>query len=151
MIEKSWFQGGRDMEERKTNNRKRCLNCSDYGHNVCPLFADANTFDLDKCVKEYDFYKNIKENSIEKFIFETQPIMLLQYVSKSRPLNVGDIVITLTGGFGTFHSGKILKVFDVDDYQFTLIDRDNMKYCVQKETWYYKVFKLDSQTFERYQ
>lgn len=135
------------MTKREERNRKRCLACENYTHNACPILANADTFDLDKCVKEYEFYKNIKNDSIEEFLLKSNPIMLLQYFSKSRPLAIGDVVITLRGGFGTHSCGKMLLVISDDNPMFVLMDRFGKKYGVDKNNWYMDVFRLDMQTF----
>jgi hypothetical protein len=127
--------------EKRLQNRKRCLACEHYGTNVCPLLANADVFAIDKCIFEYDDVKNIQPNSIEEFIFHNYPIIFLQWNGKGKTLEVGDKVITLRGGFGTFNSGKFLTVTKIDKYQYWFTD-GNKSYCVQKDKWYMSVFKL---------
>ena len=128
--------------EKRLQNRKRCLNCEHYGLNTCPLFANADVFAIDKCILEYDEVKNIKKDSIEEFVFWNSPTTYLQFLGKGKSLNVGDKVITLRGGFGSFDSGKFLTITDLEDDKYYFATDGKYDYCINKDKWYAQVFKL---------
>ena len=128
----------------KSENRKRCLQCKYYGHNVCPLMADADVFKINKCILEYDAIKSIRENSLDHFVFYNNPVEYLSYlgyVDKESYPEPGQMVLTLTGGFGTYYSGRFLNVDSEDEYQIFLTDGSH-RYCVAKDIWWKKLFKV---------
>lgn len=95
----------------KLSNRKRCLKCQYYGRNVCPLMAGADTFKIDKCILEYDTIKDIKENSLDYFVFYNNPVEYLSYLGFKEKDNYpvpGQKVLTLTAGFSSSYSGKFV-------------------------------------------
>ena len=126
-------------------NRQRCLQCKYYSRNICPLMAEADVFKINKCILEYDEIKSIKENSLDNFVFYNNPIEYLSYLGfkdKENYPKPNSIVLTLTGGFRSHHSGKIIRVDSEDDIQIFLSDSVG-KYCVAKSEWWKKLFKLD--------
>lgn len=125
-------------------DRKKCLRCKYYDANICPLMAGADTFQIDKCILEYEEIKNIKEDSLDGFVFYSTPITYLSYLGYKEKENypqAGQTVLTLTGGFGSRYPGKFIKVDFEDDSQIYLIDDDG-KYCVSKDKWWEKLFKV---------
>lgn len=128
-------------------NRKRCLQCRYYGVNVCPLLADADVFKINKCILEYESIKAIKENSLDAFIFYSNAKEYLSYLGFKERENYpkpGDTVLTLTGGFSTYYSGKFLSVDSEDDIQIFLSDSAGT-YCVSKAEWWKKLFKIENE------
>lgn len=129
----------------KLSNRKRCLKCQYYGCNVCPLMAGADTFKIDKCILEYDTIKDIKENSLDYFVFYNNPVEYLSYLGFKEKDNYpvpGQKVLTLTAGFSSSYSGKFVQVDSEDEVQIFLSDA-NGEYAVSKTEWWKKLFKLD--------
>lgn len=128
----------------KLENRKRCLQCKHYGANVCPLMAGADVFKIDKCILEYEEIKAIKNESLDSFIFYSNPIEYLSYLGyreKDNYPQAGQTVLTLTSGFSSYYSGKFIKVDSEDDIQLFLSDNVG-KYCVRKDEWWKKLFKI---------
>lgn len=130
----------------KIENRQRCLKCKYYGRNVCPLMAGADVFQIDKCILDYKAIKSIKENSLDSFIFYSNPAEYLSYLSfkdKEHYPKVGSTVLTLTGGFSSVYSGKFLTVDSEDNIQIFLHDNYG-QYCVAKADWWRKLFKIQN-------
>lgn len=128
----------------RLENRRRCLKCKYYGRNVCPLMAGADVFQIDKCILEYDEIKAIKDESLDSFIFYQSPEEYLSYIGykeKEKYPQVGQTVLTLTSGFASYYPGKFLKVDSEDDIQIFLSDYAG-KYCVGKDEWWKKLFKI---------
>lgn len=128
----------------KLENRKRCLQCQYYSRNVCPLMADADVFKIDRCILDYEEIKEIEEHSLAAFVFYNNPAEYLSYLGfkdKDNYPAAGDIVLTLTSGFSSCHSGKFLTVDSEDDVQIFLSDKINT-YSVSKLDWWKKLFKL---------
>ena len=133
-----------DKEKRK-QNRARCLKCKYYSRN-------SDVFKIDKCILDYEVIKNIPADSLEEFIFYKYPVFYLQYIGKvqhlekNQPLEIGDKVITLRGGFGSCYGGVFLTVTGRSDYEYYLMKEndDEHKYCVSLNTWYMDVFKLET-------
>lgn len=143
------FKGNKEEADiRRIENRKRCLQCKYYGHNVCPLLANADVFGIYKCILEYDAIKEIKENSLDSFIFSSNPKEYLSYLGYKEQENYpkpGDTVLALTGGFNSSDSGKFLYVNSENDIQIFLSEEpdDTEKYCVSKAEWWKKLFKIE--------
>lgn len=130
----------------RIDNRKRCLKCKYYRANTCPLLADADVFKIDKCILEYETIKAIKDDSLDAFIFYGNPIEYLQYLGYKEKENYpkqGDVVLTLTSGFHSSHSGKFITVNSEDDNQIFLSDNVG-QYCVSKAEWWKKLFKIET-------
>lgn len=128
----------------KLENRKRCLQCRYYSSNVCPLMAGADVFQIDKCILEYEKIKAIQEESLDSFIFynnSREYLSYLGYREKENYPKVGQTVLTLTSGFSSYYSGKFIKVDSEDDIQLFLSDSVG-KYCVGKDEWWEKLFKI---------
>lgn len=128
----------------RLENRRRCLKCMYYGHNVCPLMAGADVFQIDKCILEYEEIKAIRDGSLDSFIFYRNPAEYLSYLGyreKEKYPQVGQTVLTLTSGFRSCYSGKFVKVDSEDDIQIFLSDYAG-KYCVCKDEWWKKLFKI---------
>ena len=126
---------------KKIQNRKRCIACKYYSRNRCPMFIEADVGSIDKCILEYDDVKNIKLNSLEEFIFYNYPTVFLQWMGKSKSLEIGDNVITLRSGFGSHCSGKFLTITDISDNEYFAKDGEH-NYAINKNNWYMDVFKL---------
>lgn len=112
------------MGDKELENRKRCLKCKYYGCNTCPLMADGDVFTIDICVLDIIREKNWDENSPEMFMFKNKPVFFMSYISflrKEKLPNVGNKVLTLHGGFGSFGS-RILYVSSIDDRYIELAD-----------------------------
>ena len=132
--------------DKRTNNRKRCLECKYYGCNVCPLMAGADVFEINKCILEYDAIKKIPKNSLDEFVFYNNPIMYfayLGYIDKENYPGPGEEVITLSIGFSSSYTGKFLVVTREDDNQIFLQDKYGKEYCVVKSAWWKKLFKIE--------
>lgn len=128
----------------RLENRKRCLRCKYYGANICPLMAGADVFQIDKCILDYEKIKTIKEGSLDSFIFYSNPteyLSYLGYIEKENYPQIGQTVLTLTSGFSSYYSGKFIKVDSEDDIQIFLSDSVG-KYCVGKDEWWKKLFKI---------
>ena len=138
-----------NRETQELKNRKRCLACKYYGCNVCPRLADADTFQIDKCIIDYDTIKLIAPGSLDEFIFERNPkeyLSFLGYKEKENYPKVGQLCITLKSGFSSTHSGKFVRVIKEDDIQIFLEDAFSNKprqYCVEKRNWYELLFKAE--------
>lgn len=129
--------------EKRLQNRKRCLVCKYYSRNRCPMFADADVGAIDKCILDYDAVKSIQPNSIEEFMFDNHPVVYLQWMGKGKSLEIGDNVLTLRGGFGSFYGGKFLTITGASDYEYFAKDGE-YNYGINKDKWYMYVFKLDT-------
>lgn len=132
--------------EKYKENRARCIACKYYGRNECPKMAGADIGLIDKCILEHSFIKNIKEGSIEHFLFMNEPTTLLSYFSFSRKdtlPKVGATVLTLTQGFNSSYSGRILTVTSYDSVQIFLKDDFDKEFCVENTSWYKKLFVLE--------
>lgn len=128
----------------KFENRKRCLQCRYYTSNICPLMVGADTFKIDRCILEYEDIKAIKEGSLDSFVFYNNPREYLSYLGYKEKENyprAGQTVLTLTSGFNSCYSGKFIKVDSEDDIQIFLSDSVG-KYCVSKDEWWKKLFKI---------
>ena len=88
----------------RKENRRRCIQCKYYGRNVCPLMADADVFQIEKCILEYEEIKSLREGTLDHFVFWRNPIEYLSYLGYKDKDNcpvVGETVLTLTGGFSS--------------------------------------------------
>lgn len=127
-------------------NRKRCLQCKYCNRNSCPKMADADIGLISSCILNNPLIKNIKENSLEEFLFINEPITLLSYFSYARRNDfpkAGASVVALTSGFNSSFSGKLLTVISQDDVQLFLKDENDNEYCVENDTWYKRIFVLE--------
>lgn len=104
--------------------------------------SHANRQHLVKCLLEYDELKDIKKDSIEEFVFLNSPITYLRFIGKGKTLDVGDLVMTLRGGFGSCNNGKLLNIIESDNDKYYLATDGKYSYCIEKDTWYMSVFKL---------
>ena len=106
---------------------------------------------------------NWDENSPEMFMFSNNPILFISYISFLRKdilPKVGDKVLTLRGGFGSFES-RILYVSEITDKYIELadfiideseiVDEDEYYelcneceyYLSEIEKWYTELFRSD--------
>lgn len=128
----------------KIENRKRCLACKHYGMNVCPFLANADVFQIDNCILDSKFITNLKDNSPEKFMWETFPIMYLMYINFQRRAElpkIGSKVVTLRPGFNG-GSGETRIISDIDDKYIYLSNGGNAKSCSEINTWYRDFFEI---------
>lgn len=138
----------------KKDATARCHSCphSKYG-GYCSLLFLTDFTRCEKCILDYDIVKNIKPNSIEEFLFDNGDIKpLLQFSNKGKPLNVGDIVMTLRAGFGSSDPGKLLRVVDTfpsGEYKLENIFHkvSNNSYGLRKD-WWMVAFKIEGSIFE---
>lgn len=129
----------------KLANRKRCLECKYYSHNECPLMVGADTFQIEKCILEFDAIKAIEEDTLDHFVFFSNPRLYLAYLGfkdKENYPKVGQKVLTLTGGFHTSYSGKFITVIGEDDIQLFLTD-GIYEFCVVKDGWWKQLFIIE--------
>ena len=105
----------------------------------------ADVFGIEKCILEHKDIKSLKEGTLDHFVFWTEPLMYLSYLGYKEKENypqVGETVLTLTGGFSCFNPGKFLHVDSEDNIQLFLSDEYG-KYAVSKNAWWKKLFKLE--------
>lgn len=78
-------------------------------------------------------------------MFYNNPVEYLSYLGfkdKDNYPGAGLIVLTLTAGFSSSYSGKLLQVDSEDDMQIFLSDKIG-EYCVSKLEWWKKLFKVN--------
>lgn len=129
---------------KKNENRKRCLECSEYSCNGCSLMCNANVFQIDDCILDNSSVKEIKEGTPEWFMFKYDPTLFLKYLNyqrKERLPDVGTKVVTLRAGFGGW-SGDIRCIKEIDEKYITLSDDNGKEYMSDIKTWYGDFFEL---------
>lgn len=135
------------MDEKRKQNRLRCLRCGQYGCNVCSLMADADVFEIDICILDVLKNKPWKEDSAEIFMFKNSPITFLKYLSflrQDKIPQIGNKVITLRGGYGGY-GGNIRYVTRITDQYIELTDnRKQHTYSCFKDKWHQDLFVLDN-------
>ena len=134
-------------DEKRYENRKRCLACDKYGINECPLMCYADVFQIDNCILEHQMVKQLKEGSPEWFMFTNNPISFLCYINYTRKdylPPVGAKVVTLRSGFGG-SAGMTRYIKSIDEKYFTLTNNprgEGQEYITPIETWYNYFFEL---------
>jgi hypothetical protein len=131
--------------ERRTKNRKRCLNCKYYGCNVCPLMANGDVFQIDNCILENEQVKHLKEGTAEWFMFKYNPHLFLGYLNfqrKDKLPKVGSKVVTLRSGFGGY-AGVTRYVKKITEKYIELVDHDEEGiYISNIDKWYNDFFEI---------
>lgn len=134
------------MTEQERKNRLRCLKCSYYGMNRCPLMVDGDVFRLDICILDVLKKKNFKEDGPEIYMFNNSPTLFLSYLSflrKDKLPEIGAKVITLRPGFSG-PAGVIRTVNDISDRYIELKNESGSISISEKNVWYKDFFVLDT-------
>ena len=125
---------------------ERCLKCRYHSIYGCSLMGDALETHIEKCILDYDAIKAITSGSLDEYIFFRNPLEYLSwlgYKDKENYPKPGQMVLTLTMGFGSRNPGEILTVDSCLKIEIVLIDCNGHKYAVEKSKWWDKLFKLE--------
>lgn len=130
--------------EKKLENRKRCLVCKYYGGNACPLMCDADVFEIDNCILDDPRIKELKNGTAEWFMFTHNTVLFLGYLNYQRrerfPL-VGSKVVTLRGGFSGW-AGATRHIKEIDEKYITLVNSEGRESLSDIKTWYNDFFEM---------
>lgn len=113
-------------ENKRLENRRRCLKCPHHSRNTCQL-CGGDPFRIDNCILENESVKNLKEGSAEWFMFHNDPIMYLSYLNylnKDIIPEVGSKVVTLRNGFCGL-KGCTRYIYKKDDKYLYLINEED--------------------------
>lgn len=134
-------------DEKRYENRKRCLACKYYGMNACPLMGDADVFQIDNCILEHHMVKRLEEGSAEWFMFYSNPTLFLMYINykrKDKLPSIGSKVVTLRNGFNGW-AGVTRYIKSIDERYIVLTATSNgegQESLSSVEKWYNDFFEI---------
>lgn len=120
-----------------------CKNCPHCYIGQCKLLANLPTGYLHTCIKHTKQFQELLPDSMQEFCVSSYPIPLLAFLGKTGPIpHVGNFAVTLTPGFASSTSGKLLKITEMDEDSIILTDKDCHLYFIRISQWYHKIFVL---------
>lgn len=106
-------------------DEEKCFGCQYCTKiNRCVLMLDKNISNIDICIMDIVREKKWETKTLETFVLQNNPKLFLSYLSflrKDKLPKVGDKVVTLRAGFGSFDS-RILYVSGITDKHIELED-----------------------------